>query len=129
MYSRLDLPVTCHAGEWPNSLENIRLCVQEGVRRIGHGITLVDDKELTEEVVRKQYVVAGKFSHIILFVCFPTLFSYCLLLCYWIFPFLFLTSQDLCRVLSDWQCWRSHRAIIRSASDPPNVPGRSPCDY
>lgn len=50
----LGIPVTCHAGEWPNSLENIRLCVKEGVKRLGHGITLIDDKELTDEVVRKK---------------------------------------------------------------------------
>lgn len=49
--------MTCHAGEWPNSLENIRLCVKEGVKRLGHGITLIDDKELTDEVVRKKYVL------------------------------------------------------------------------
>jgi len=59
----LGVPTTCHAGEFiilegPNStIENIRLAVACGVKRIGHGITLVKEKDLMREVAEKQIVV------------------------------------------------------------------------
>jgi len=55
----LNIPTTCHAGEWiitegpNNTINNIQLAVQSGVRRIGHGITLIKNPELTAELVRK----------------------------------------------------------------------------
>jgi adenosine deaminase len=51
----LGIPITCHAGEWPNSIDNIRSAVSLGVDRIGHGITLIEDMILLQEVVSKKY--------------------------------------------------------------------------
>jgi len=31
------VPVTVHAGEWPDTIENVRLALELGVNRIGHG--------------------------------------------------------------------------------------------
>eukprot|EP01127_Copromyxa_protea_P005195 TRINITY_DN1508_c0_g1_i2.p1 TRINITY_DN1508_c0_g1~~TRINITY_DN1508_c0_g1_i2.p1 ORF type:complete len:203 (+),score=24.76 TRINITY_DN1508_c0_g1_i2:550-1158(+) len=44
------IPSTCHAGEWPNSTENIRIAADVGVRRLGHALTLRSDPELMERI-------------------------------------------------------------------------------
>ena len=43
--SRLDMPFTVHSGECGN-VNNIRIAVEAGAKRIGHGICLGNDKEL-----------------------------------------------------------------------------------
>lgn len=42
---KLDMPFTIHSGECQNA-ENIRIAVEAGAKRIGHGICLGDDREL-----------------------------------------------------------------------------------
>ncbi|XP_023334386.1 uncharacterized protein LOC111705912 isoform X3 [Eurytemora carolleeae] len=45
---RLGVPLTVHAGEWPEkygSIENLRWAINQGVRRIGHGIAVRSDAE------------------------------------------------------------------------------------
>ena len=47
------LQTTVHAGEWPKdtgSLHNVRLALEMGVDRIGHGWTMVHDTELMDQV-------------------------------------------------------------------------------
>ena len=50
----LGVPVTIHAGEWPekfNSLENIKFAIDHlKVQRIGHGITLRSDIEYMKNI-------------------------------------------------------------------------------
>ena len=47
---RHSVPMTLHAGEWPGSLDNVRVAVDAGVRRIGHGVALALDEELQARV-------------------------------------------------------------------------------
>lgn len=44
---RLSIPFTIHSGEC-GSTENVRLAIEYGARRIGHGIALMHDKELAK---------------------------------------------------------------------------------
>jgi len=48
-----DIPITIHAGE-AGSVENIREALKLGAARIGHGVRLIDDKELMQEVVERK---------------------------------------------------------------------------
>ncbi len=44
---RRNVPMTLHAGEWPeDTIKNIKLAVDLGVDRIGHGVTLCQDPKL-----------------------------------------------------------------------------------
>lgn len=45
---RLGMPFTIHAGEC-GSAENVRLALDYGARRVGHGIALIHDRNLMEE--------------------------------------------------------------------------------
>jgi len=49
---RLGIPATCHAGETVGT-ENLKAALRLKVRRIGHGIHLMEDPRLLEEVVRQ----------------------------------------------------------------------------
>jgi len=51
------IPVTCHAGEWPNSAENVKIAVDVGVARIGHGLILQSSPNLMKEVSNKKIAV------------------------------------------------------------------------
>lgn len=46
---KLDMPFTIHSGECGRS-ENIRLAMDFGAKRIGHGIALVKDRKLLDEI-------------------------------------------------------------------------------
>ena len=54
---QLGLPVTLHAGEWPErfgSLDNLRWAVEkEGVRRVGHGIAFRSDPTLATTIKQR----------------------------------------------------------------------------
>lgn len=71
----LGVPTTVHAGEWGSgeqsesnptlftkpghydTIPNIRLAVDEGCQRLGHGLTMFMDPNLMQDVVQKQLVV------------------------------------------------------------------------
>jgi len=68
----LGVPITVHAGEWPekfNTLDNIRFAVDVlKVRRIGHGIALRSDKNLLNQIKEDGIVaieVKDLFSNVI----------------------------------------------------------------
>lgn len=46
--NRLDMPFTIHSGEC-HSVENVRLALSFGAKRVGHGIALINDKALMTE--------------------------------------------------------------------------------
>lgn len=48
------LPLTLHAGEWgKEGKENIRIALNIGALRIGHGLAMAGDNDLADEVQRK----------------------------------------------------------------------------
>ena len=51
-----DIPFTIHAGETGNS-QNIKEAIDMGAKRIGHGISAVNDKFLIQELIEKQIVL------------------------------------------------------------------------
>ena len=63
--TREGLKLAVHAGEWPltnydeagGSLGNIRLLLERGGRRIGHGIVLKEDEELLRQVAERGVAV------------------------------------------------------------------------
>lgn len=51
-----EVPLTVHAGEWMRGgVDNVRVALEVGARRIGHGIVVADDNELVR-MVRKSDV-------------------------------------------------------------------------
>ena len=53
-----NVPMTLHAGEWPeDTVKNIKLAVDLGANRIGHGVTLCQDIKLMELVAAKGVTV------------------------------------------------------------------------
>lgn len=50
---RLGMPFTIHAGECGSS-ENVRLALEYGARRVGHGIALIHNKNLMEQCKKKR---------------------------------------------------------------------------
>ncbi len=46
-----DIPLTIHSGEC-GSVENIRLAIQYGAKRIGHGIAMRGDENLQQELIK-----------------------------------------------------------------------------
>ena len=48
-----NIPFTIHSGETGN-VENIRTAVDYGAKRIGHGLALIQDPDLMQEVARKK---------------------------------------------------------------------------
>lgn len=67
--SEAGIPITCHAGEWPNSIQNIRiagmflivlfihLLASIGVKRLGHGLVLREDPELMSQIAQAKIAV------------------------------------------------------------------------
>lgn len=51
--SRINMPFTIHSGECGNC-ENIRLALEYGAKRIGHGIALIKDTSLMSECISKK---------------------------------------------------------------------------
>ncbi|MFP4687866.1 MAG: adenosine deaminase, partial [bacterium] len=47
------IPITIHAGE-AGSVDNIREAIKLGAARIGHGVRLIDDEQLMQEVIEKE---------------------------------------------------------------------------
>lgn len=50
---RLDMPFTIHSGEC-GSVENVRLAMELGAKRVGHGIALHKDLELMKEYAKRR---------------------------------------------------------------------------
>lgn len=50
---QLDMPFTIHSGEC-GSTENVRLAMELGAKRIGHGIALMQDRELMKEYAKRR---------------------------------------------------------------------------
>lgn len=48
------IPFTIHAGETPGSRENVRLAIELGVKRVGHGIDMRHDPELMRLCAEKR---------------------------------------------------------------------------
>ena len=57
----LKVPITVHAGEWPekfNTLENLKFAVDElKVNRIGHGIALRSDLDYLKSLTKKKVTI------------------------------------------------------------------------
>lgn len=55
--ARLEMPFTIHAGEAPESKENIALALTLGAKRLGHGIAMRNDPELMKKCANQGIAV------------------------------------------------------------------------